>query len=95
MVKSKMSQINGRRMGIITYRLKKADRASSWLYVYLEDDDRFIWFHFVTDKQATMELWESECWDIIRSYEYFGKPKHELTADTEPRNAEFQFYHNL
>ncbi len=91
MVKSKISQLpGGSRVGIITFRLKDKQPAS-WLYAYLEEKDRFVWFTFMSYKATPMNWNVSECWDIIRSYEYFGKPKYDQTVDTEPRNAEIYF----
>jgi tetratricopeptide (TPR) repeat protein len=98
MVKSKISQLpGGSRVGIITFRLKDKQPAS-WLYAYLEEKDRFVWFTFMSYKATPMNWNVSECWDIIRSYEYYGKPIYDQaikdynrSKDTEPRNAEIYF----
>ncbi len=98
MVKSKISQLpGGSRVGIITFRLKDKQPAS-WLYAYLEEKDRFVWFTFMSYKATPMNWNVSECWDIIRSYEYYGKPIYDQaikdynrSQETEPRNAEIYF----
>lgn len=83
-VDSRFQTLPGGRIGIITFRVK-GETPTKWLYVMLEEKGRLLWFAFHTYDMNPINLEESECWYIIKSYEYYHKPEYNNTVGTEPK----------
>ncbi len=83
-VESRLLQRPDGRIGIITFRVK-AETPTKWLYAFVEEKGRLLWFVFHTYDMNPINWEKSECWYIINSYEYFDKPGYGQTVGTEPK----------
>jgi hypothetical protein len=72
-LESRIIQKPDGRIGIITFRVK-SETPTKWLYAFVEEKGRLVWFAFHTYETNPITLEYSDCWDIINSYEYFDKP---------------------